>query len=173
MAGKGMQSMARWMNSRGASSLLVVLAILLVAGLLYWLNLQSQNVDDEVRPVTEGEASGDLVDFIPAQLAEAPESVIGEVGVLRDIGVSQGLGRGVIAVDLDGENRYPVLLSRDLIAAGAVPRSGERVTVYGRIYVLNDSIRGAWVEGDAVDEGSEGSIPRTSSFLLADSLTFN
>lgn len=173
MAGKGMRSMTRRMNSRGASPLLVILAVLLVAGLLYWLYLQSQNVDDQVQAVTEEEAAGELVDFIPAQLVEAPESVIGEEGALRDLGVSQGLGRGVITVDLDGENQYPVLLGPDLIAAGATPRSGERVTLYGRVYVLNDSIRDAWIEGAAVDEGNAGAIPETSSFLLADSLTFN
>jgi hypothetical protein len=173
MAGKGMQSMTRWMNSRGTSPLLAVLAVLLVAGLLYWLNLESQKVDDEVQAVTDDEAAGELVDFIPAQLAAAPESVVGEEGALRDIGVSQGLGRGVITVDLDGENQYPVLLDSDIIAAGATPRSGDRVTLYGRVYVLNDSIRGAWVERAAVDEGSADAIPLTSSFLLADSLTFN
>lgn len=165
--------MTRRMNSRGASPLLVVLAVLLVAGLLYWLYLQSQAVDDEVQAVTEEEAAGDLVDFIPAQLVDAPESVVGEEGALRDMGVSQGLGRGVITVDLDGENQYPVLLSPDIIAAGAAPRSGERVTLYGRVYVLNDSIRDAWVEGAAVDEGNAGAIPESASFLLADSLTFN
>lgn len=165
--------MVRRMNSRGASPLLVVLAVLLVAGLLYWLNLQSQNVEDEVQAMTTEEEAEELVDFIPAQLVAAPESVVGEEGVLRNIGVSQGLGRGVIAVDLDGENQYPVLLGADIITAGATPRSGERVTLYGTIYVLNDSIRGAWVEREAVDAGNAGSIPETSSFLLADSLTFN
>lgn len=173
MAGKGMQSMTRRMNSRGASPLLVILAVLLVAGLLYWLNMQSQTMDDQVEAVTEDEATGELVDFIPAQLAAAPESVLGEEGALRDVGVSQGLGRGVITVDLDGENQYPVLLDADIIAGGAIPQSGERVTLYGRVYVLNDSIRDAWVEGAAVDEGNAGAIPGTSSFLLADSLTFN
>lgn len=165
--------MARWMNSRGASPLLVVLAVLLVAGLLYWLNLQSRDVDDDVEAVTADEAAGELADFIPAQLVEAPETVVGEEGVMRNIGVSQGLGRGVITVDLDGENQYPVLLDPDIIAAGATPRSGERVTLYGRVYVLNDSIRGAWVEGDAVESGNADRIPETASFLLADSLTFN
>jgi len=173
MAGKGKKAMARWKNARGAAPLLVILAILAVAGLLYWLNLQSESIEDEVAPVTEEEASRELVDFIPAQLAAAPESVVGERGVLRDIGVSQGLGRGVVTVDLDGENQYPVLLGPDLIAAGAVPRSGERVTVYGRVYALNDSIRGAWVSSSAVDQGNAGAIPETSSFMLADSLTFN
>ena len=173
MAGKGKQSMARWKDSRGASPLLVIIAIVAVAGLLYWLNLESQNAEDVVRPVTDEEASGELVDLIPAQLAAAPESLIGEEGVLRDIGISQGLGRGVVTVDLDGENRYPVLLAPDLIAAGAIPRGGDRVTVYGRVYPLNDSIRGAWVERNAVDRGNAGAIPQTASFMLADSLTFN
>lgn len=165
--------MTRWTNSRGASPLLIILAVLLVAGFFYWLNLQADDVEDDVPVVTEEEESGEVVDFIPAQLVESPETLLGEEGVMRNVGISQRLGRGVVAVDLDGENRYPVLLSPDVIAGGMNPTSGDRVTVYGRMYTLNDSIRGAWVEREAVDQANADAIPETSSFVLADSLTFN
>ena len=93
--------------------------------------------------------------------------------MLRNVGVSQSLGRGVVTVDLDGENQYPVLLSPDIIARGTTLNSGDRVTVYGQVYALNDSIRGAWVERQAVDRANASAIPETVSFVLADSLTFN
>lgn len=165
--------MTRWTNTRGASPLLTILAVLLVGAFLYWLNLQAQDVEDDVEPVTEEEEAGEVVDFIPAQLVDAPETLMGEEGVMRNVGVSQRLGRGVVVIDLDGENSYPVLLSPDVIARGANLSSGQRITVYGRLYTLNDSIRGAWVEREAVDQGNANAIPETSSFVLADSLTFN
>lgn len=165
--------MARWRDSRGASPLLVVLAVLLTAGFLYWLYLQSGTVKEQVEAVTQEEESGELVDIIPAQLVGSPETLVGEKGVLRNMEVGRSLGRGVVTVDLDGSNTYPVLLSPDIIARGTSLNQGDRVTVYGRVYALNDSIRGAWVESSAVNRNNAGAIPATSSFVLADSLTFN
>lgn len=165
--------MAHWKDSRGASPLLVLLAILLMAGFMFWLYLQSGTVSKQVEPVTGGGESGELVDIIPAQLAGSPETLLGEEGVLRNLGVKRSLGRGVVTLDLDGTNAYPVLLSPDVIARGTSLNQGDRVTVYGRVYALNDSIRGAWVASSAVDRNNAAAIPATSSFVLADSLTFN
>jgi hypothetical protein len=151
----------------------VVLAILLTAGFLYWLYLQSGTVVDDVEPQTREEQSGEVVDLIPAQLMESPESLFGEEGVLRNVSVDESLGRGVVTVDLDGSSAYPVLLGPDIIARGTSLRGGDRVTVYGRVYALNDSIRGAWIDSEAVSSGNSDAIPTSRSFVLADSLTFN
>lgn len=167
--------MARWKNSKGASPLLVLVALVLTGAFFYWLNMQAQEIDENVEATTEEEESGEMADFVPAQLVEAPESLIGETGVIRNVGVSESLGRGVVTVDLDGDNVYPVLLGPDIISRGTSLRGGDRITVYGRVYPLNDSIRGAWTEGErtAVDPGNADAIPSTTSFVLADSLTFN
>ncbi|MFQ5528879.1 MAG: hypothetical protein ACE5FP_00885 [Gemmatimonadota bacterium] len=160
-------------GSRGASLWLTVVSVLLVVGFLYWLNLQARSIESEVPVVTENGAPVDLVDFIPAQLAAEPGSVVGQNGVLRDISVATRLGRGVIAVDLDGSNSYPILLAPDLIQRGTMILPGDRVTAYGRAYTLNDSIRSVWVGQSAVDAEYENAIPATTSFVLADSITSN
>lgn len=165
--------MARWTDSRGGSPLLAIIALLLVAGFFYWLNLEAKSARSEVQAMTDDEASGELVDIIPAQLADSPGSLVGEAGVLRDVAVQQTLGRGVVTIDLAGGNGYPILLGPDLIARGTQLANGQRVTLYGTVYTLNDSIRGAWVDGAAVESGSANAIPGTSSFVLADSITYN
>jgi hypothetical protein len=152
--------------------LLAILAVLAVAGFLYWLNLQAQAADRGVEVVTEGD-TGETPDIIPAQLVDAPGSLVGTAGVLRDIAVKETLGRGVVTVDLDGTNAYPVLLGSDMIARNTQLANGQRVTLYGRVYTLNDSIRSAWVAGQAVEQGRESAIPATTSFVLADSVTYN
>ncbi|MFW6084130.1 MAG: hypothetical protein ACODAA_02855 [Gemmatimonadota bacterium] len=167
--------MARWKNSRGVSPLLVLVALVLTGAFFYWLNLQAQAVEENVEPTTEEEESGEMADLVPAQLVEDPESLIGETGVIRNVGVAESLGRGVFTVDLDGTNMYPVLLGPDIIARGTTPGGGDQVTVYGRVYSLNDSIRSVWTEGErtAVDPANADAIPSTTSFVLADSITFN
>lgn len=153
--------------------MLTIVAVLAVGGFLYWLTLQSKAVDREVDAVTEGEASGETQDIVPAQLVDNPGSLVGTSGALRDVAVKQTLGRGVVTVDLDGTNAYPVLLGSDMIARNTQLADGQRITLYGRVYTLNDSIRSAWVAGDAVEQGRANAIPATTSFVLADSVTYN
>lgn len=159
-------------GSRGGSLWLTILAVLVVSGFLYWLMMQAQAMENEVPVVTE-ESSGEVLEFIPAQLATEPGSIVGQEGVLTDLGVAARLGRGAIAVDLDGTNSYPILLSSDLIQRNTMILPGDRVTAYGKAYTLNDSIRAEWVNQEAVDAENADAIPTTSSFVLADSVTFN
>ena len=160
-------------GSKGASRWLIVVAVLAMMSFFYWLTLQAQAYEREVQALTEEEATGELVEFIPAQLAAEPGSVVGQNGVLRDLGVVIRLGRGAIAVDLDGTSSYPVLLGSDIIRRNTMVLPGDRVTAYGRAYTLNDSIRAEWVNQEAVDVENSAAIPQTASFVLADSLTFN
>ncbi len=160
-------------GSRGASPWLMVVAVLTIVGFFYWLNLQAQAYQKEVQAITEEQATGEMVEFIPAQLAAEPGSVVGQTGVLRDLGVVIRLGRGAIAVDLDGSKSYPVLLGPDIIRRNTMVLPGDRVTTYGSAYTLNDSIRAEWVNQSAVDAENSAAIPLTTSFVLADSITFN
>ncbi|TFG66489.1 MAG: hypothetical protein E4H28_01765 [Gemmatimonadales bacterium] len=160
-------------GSRGASPWLIVVAVLVIVGFLYWLNIQSEVFKKDVQAVTAEEATGELVEFIPAQLASEPGSVVGQTGVLRDLGVVTRLGRGAVSVDLDGTTSYPILLDSDIIRRGTTVIPGDRITAYGRAYTLNDSIRAEWVNQSAVDAENSAMIPKTTSFVLADSLTFN
>ena len=160
-------------GSRGGSAWLTILAVLVVSGFLYWLMIQARAIESEVPVVTEESADGAVLEFIPAQLAAEPGSVVGQTGVLTDLGVAARLGRGAIAVDLDGTNSYPVLLAPDLIQRNTMILPGDRVTAYGRAYTLNDSIRSEWVNQEAVDPENADAIPATTSFVLADSVTFN
>lgn len=166
--------MSRWLNSRGASPLLVIIALALMAGFLYWLNLEASAADDEVVAVMEDEGDDEEIsDIVPAQLVNDPSSLTGRPGVLRDVPIQETLGRGVVTIDLDGTTAYPVLFGPDMIARGTQLANTQRVTFWGRVYTLNDSIRSAWVDRDAVDDDMAGSIPETSSFVLADSVTYN
>lgn len=160
-------------GSTGLSTVLIIIAVAMVGGFLLWLYRTSQALEDEVEPLMaeEGEVSLDL-----AALSQDPGRSVGKVADIAAVTVLQSLGRGVFLVELapaepEGEgSAYPVLLSPDLIAGNAQLYGGDVVSLYGRVYSLNDSIRGQWVEAGALSEASVGSIPPIASFLLADSL---
>ena len=81
------------------------------------------------------------------------------------------------SIALDDSTAYPVLLNSDWIVRFQAQQTrlygGDFVLVHGRVFTLNDSIRGEWVSQGAVDQGMVVSLPRTSSFLLADSVEVN
>ena len=164
------------MTQRGSTSLstvLIIIAVAMVAGFLLWLYRTSQSLEEEVAPVMVEEDEGSL-DLLA--LSQDPETSVGNVAVIGEVAVLQSLGRGVflvqlLSVEAEGEgSAYPVLMSPDLIAGNTQVYGGDVVSLHGRVYSLNDSIRGQWVSAGAVNEAAAGSIPGIMSFLLADSL---
>ena len=149
-------------GSTGLSTVLIIIAVAMVGGFLLWLYRTSQSLE-EVTPVLVEEEAEDILDL--AALSQDPATSVGMVA-----------SRGVFLVQLapseaegDG-SAYPVLLSPDLIAGDTQVYGGDVVKLHGRVYSLNDSIRGQWVQAGAVNEAAAGSIPGIASFLLADSL---
>jgi len=156
---------------RGASTLLMVVAVVAVVGFMFWLDRKSESYESGVAPVLDEGA--EVVDINSATLAADPASQIGRTGWLRGVQVDRSLGRGVFTIALDSATRYPVLLSSDLIQMDTQVYGGDMVTLYGHVFTLNDSIRGEWVSQAAVDQQNASAIPGAPSFMIADSLSFN
>jgi hypothetical protein len=150
----------------------MVVAVLAVVGFMWWLDRKAGSLDNEVAPVLE-EVVETPVELNTAVLASEPASAVGETGYLRSVAVAQRLGRGAFALQLDSASTYPVLLSSDLIQMDEQVYGGDRVTLYGHVFTLNDSIRSVWVEQGAVDQANASAIPMSPSFIMADSLSFN
>jgi len=160
------------MGRSGVTPLLAIIAVVAVVGFFWWLEREAADLDTAVVPVME-EEQPEAADLNTAMLAAEPAAAIGETGWMRFVTVDQRLGRGAFTVRLDAQNSYPVLLAPDLIARGVEVYGNDRVSMFGRIYVLNDSIRSVWVGQEAVDAGNADAIPGTPSFFRADSLSIN
>lgn len=160
-------------GAAGLTTMLGVAALVLTAGFLFWLHQRSTSLDQRVQPVmedtTEMEGEGEP-GLALDELAADPEAAIGQRAALDEAEVATSLGRGAFVLQLGEDGGYPVLLSRDLIRRDVQLYGGDVVSVWGRVYTLNDSIRGAWVEAGAVNQDRRGAIPASASFLLADSL---
>lgn len=164
-----------WRTPRGAAGLTAVLgvvAMVLTAGFLFWLYQRTSSLEETVQPVMEDtleEAAGGPA-LTLEELRASPAEAVGRRAALEEAEVSTRLGRAVFAIRLDEAGTYPVLLSRDLIQREIQLYGGDVVSAWGRVYTLNDSIRGEWLRAGAVDEDRREQIPASASFLLADSL---
>ena len=161
------------MGRSGVSPILEILAIVAIAGFFYWLNLKSAALDTVVEPVMEEEVVAEAIDLNTAAMAADLEGSIGQEGWIRFVTVNERLGRAAFTIGLDAETSLPVLLAPDVIRRGADVYGNDRVNMFGRLYVLNDSIRNEWVNQEAVDAENRDAIPATPGFFLADSLSIN
>ena len=154
---------------RGTTSLLLVVAVAATGGFLYWVYQQAQSTESSLQPTMQDTASAEQ-EITPELLATNLSAAVGREGILDSAEVGASLGRGVFTVSVSDTVAIPILMSTELIQRGATVYGGDRVTVGGRFYTLNDSIRSAWVERGAVESGSAGDIPGVTAFMLADSL---
>ncbi len=159
--------MAASSGFRGTTSLLLLVAVAATGGFLYWVYQQAQDTESSLQPTLQDSASGPVTAEV---LATDPTSAVGRTGMLDSIEVDQTLGRGVFTIAVNDSVSMPILLGTELIQRGATVYGGDRVTVGGRFYTLNDSIRTEWVSRGAVDTASAGDIPVAPTFMLADSL---
>jgi hypothetical protein len=161
------------MGRSGGTLILALVAIVGIAAFFYWLDRESAALDTVVAPVLEEEAAEEAADLNTAAMAADLAGSIGDQGWLRFVTVNERLGRAAFSIGLDAESSLPVLLSPDLIRRGTEVYANDRVSMHGKLFVLNDSIKGEWVNQEAVDAGNAGAIPDAPGFFLADSLSVN
>ncbi|MDT8436082.1 MAG: hypothetical protein RRA92_04935 [Gemmatimonadota bacterium] len=158
------------------STVLAIVAVLAGVGFFWWLDREAAALDETVAPVlAEGEEAEapEAVDLNTAVLATDPAGSVGQIGWIRFATVTERLGRASFAIRLDSATSLPVLLSPDLIARGTEVYGNDRVTMFGHLFTLNDSIRGEWVNRGAVEPDKAEAIPEIPAFFLADSLSMN
>ena len=155
---------------RGTSTLLMVVAVAAMGGFLYWVYQEAQTVESSLQATMQDTASATSDALTRSSLASDPAGAVGRSAALDSVEVALPLGRGVFTVSLNDTVTYPVLMDGQLLQRGATVYEGDRVTVEGQFYTLNDSIVEEWISRGAVDSASRGDIPAVASFMLADSL---
>jgi hypothetical protein len=148
----------------------MVVAVATMAGFLYWVYQEAQSVESSLQPTMQDTASATEGALTRASLAADPGGAVGRSAALDSVEVSQNLGRAVFTVILNDSVDYPILMDGQLLQRGATVYGGDRVTVEGQFYSLNDSIVQEWVSRGAVDSESRENVPAVASFMLADSL---
>ncbi len=147
-------------------------SIVFIAGFVFWLQWRIGGLEANVAPELEDDEPMLLLNDLRGDLGRAVGSEA-EIGLVT---VGQSLGRGVFTMQIDENDEnalFPALLSRDLMARDTQIYGQDRLTAWGHIYTLNDSIRSEWVRLEAVTADNAGAIPATPSFMLVDSLSFN
>lgn len=157
----------------GIGGLLSVVALVAIGAFMWWLSQESRQIDVQRAAAAAAELEAER-DLNAGDLLARPGVAVGRSVIIDSIRVAMGLGRGVFAMSLSETTTFPVLLSPDAIQRLQIQNitlyGGDIVFLRGRVYTLNDSIRGEWVTQGAVDAAMAESIPLGPAFLLADTI---
>ncbi len=164
------------MSNKGEGGLGVILSIVALAavgGFMYWLSLQSRDIEQSRADAAAAEIAA-ARDLDASDLLANAQGAVSRRVTIEGIRVATGLGQGAFALQLAPDVAYPVLLAPDPIQLLRMTNTtiygGDSIAVWGQVYTFNDSIAAVWVESGAVQEGMGELIPSSPTFLLADSV---
>jgi hypothetical protein len=154
----------------GAANLsvpLMLLTFVLVAGFLWWLNMNAQSIEVDV---SENEAPGQAatpgatyVRVSEEELRLTPERYVGQVVQVSDLPVAMSVGTEAFFLDLP-ESPFLVKLP------SGQPAPTGRVTVVGSMKAMNDSIIRDWVGRGLVPPGDQILVEFATHFIEASSI---
>lgn len=142
--------------------LLMLLAVLGVAGFMAWLSVNSGS--EEVPVVEAGEPI--ILDVPLVDLALDSEKFVGLDVRLTNIEVSSLMGGGVFWTIAENGSPFLVKPSDDLVAAGIGAEKGEAVTVAGEVRAMSTEVLDAWERIGIIRSAAERSITEYATAYL-------
>lgn len=131
----------------------MIIAFLMIGGLMAWLAMSGEQSTVIVVEEEDLGAAG-AVAITTDDLVENASGLRGQVVSLAGIQVVSLVGPQAFWIQLPNQNPYLIKLGPELVASGVAVRSGEVVSVSGRIVAMTDSVLAAWQqEGAITDEG--------------------
>ena len=144
-------------------------AVIVVAGFMYWLYVESGRVDTAV-------VVADTVAVLPTvadtAFANNPERFSGERILLAPVTVADTLGRATVTIDLPGLAGYPLVLDRPVLDAEIAVAPGDALAIAGSVYALTDSLLDVYVQRGFFRPESRARLEGHTTFFLVDSLDY-
>jgi hypothetical protein len=156
--------MADKASRRGAVDLgviLMVVALAVIAGFIYWLSGQAAN-ERALEIKEDSTAMADTVDTSPsgakaivaADIQTDATPLLGQLVRIADIRVASTLGRQGFWLDLPS-SPFLVSFTPALVADSTRVTPQSTVSVTGTVRAMNDSTAAAWVAAGTISEGDQ------------------
>jgi hypothetical protein len=158
-------------SGRGVAWLWMILSLIMMAGFMTWLGVESKPTEVTVQTNDEGttpaEAAAPLIPLDTFSLH--PEQYLGQTIRLQNVQAQSSLGKE--AYWLDMPSQVPFLLKADsaLAASGDFTmETGTSYYVMGRVLAMDDSVLSAWEASGAIQgEGERMQAEFATDFIEA------
>lgn len=158
-------------GSRGGNTVGMVVAFVLVAGLMYWLNVQARATEVVVVEDDAVEAGAEALDVAVDTFGANPGAFRGQNVRVGAVAVQALVGSSAFFVQVPSADGQPVpyLIKMDstLIADGMTVVSGDQVVVVGVVRTMNDGIADQWVVDGLIGEGDKIIVTFAENYIEA------
>ncbi|MGH7476952.1 MAG: hypothetical protein ACRELD_11725 [Longimicrobiales bacterium] len=157
-------------DGAGLSRILAVVAVVLIAGLLWWLAASSEPSSVQVVEAPDDEEVEDTgPPATPVTLADlvTAEQYVGQRVRIEDIQVANRLGTQAFWTLLPNSVPFLVRLGETAAGSAAGIQSGGDVTVTGTVHLMTDSVLDAWTEAGALEGTQRDEASFATTFLEA------
>jgi hypothetical protein len=150
----------------------MALAIVLVAGFLFWLAAASepsnmvaiQEGRDDAAPTMTDAPTRVAID----EFAAAPADYQNRNIELQNVTVASPIGQHAFWIDVGRGQPFLVRMTPEVVAEGRALRGGEVVTISGPVLARTDSVIAAWEQqGVITSEGQRMEVEFATTFLEA------
>ncbi|HSM36936.1 MAG TPA: hypothetical protein VK837_11105 [Longimicrobiales bacterium] len=159
-------------RSAGNTTLLMVLALVLIAGLFVWLSMAAEPTqmtvveDPDSANVDVGSGDPEAAEVSLAEFGTGPQGYQSLNIRLRDVAVAATLGDRGFWIQLPNNQPYLVHIGDDLAASGTTVASGDTVTVSGTVRMMSDSTLNAWRSAGVLTDDLEMDEARFATSYL-------
>jgi cytoskeletal protein RodZ len=165
---------------RGAANLsmpLMFVSFIVIAGFLYWLNLQAkaENAADEMMVDSAAAAdayTGTAATITGEDIQQDASPYEGQEVRLAGLAVASPLGTQGFWLELPNKNPFLVSMSEAVKAEGLTVTPGQTADVVGTIHAMSDSVLTAWTSSGAVAEGDRLAAEFATHYLEATHIRF-
>ena len=157
-------------NMLSRTGLWMTVAIVLVAGFMYWLYAQSSSI--QATGPADADTTATVETVSDTSFAVNPLQFARRRVVLEGVRVADVLGRAALTLELPGRPGYPVILDRTVVGDELSIVAGDNLALGGWVYALNDSILDVWVQRGFFEPENRELMSADSTFFLVDSLDF-
>ena len=161
-------------SRRGAADLgmaLMVMAVLVIGGFMYWLMGQASErrelrlLEDSTEAVADDFGTATTVAAVDLQTD--PTAFEDQNIRVAGLAILSTFGAQGFWLQLPNRNPFLVSMSEQVIAEGLVLSQGVGATASGVLHVMNDSARAAWVAAGTISEGDQLAAEFATHFLEA------
>jgi hypothetical protein len=168
--------MAEKSLARGAGGQLtwlwMLLALVMIGGFLAWLSVTAEPTSVAVAERSSSDDSGGPTLRVSlAQLSNNPLAFQGQHVEVAEVAVASRVGDRLFWTQFPNNTPFLTKLNDALVGQGVTVRSGEVLTVTGRILPMSDSIMNAWkADGTLQTPDQQMEAEFATSFLEVDAV---
>jgi hypothetical protein len=157
----------------GTTWLWALLAVASVAGFMFWLYSESQEI--ETAAVVEGDTAAVAEPGLTGEAAElsaiatTPDAFAGRTLQVEGVPVAATVGPRAFWGDVPGQNPFLVVFGPEVQAEGVA--AGQRYTIVGTVQPVDEAALNEWVTAGAIGQAQREEASFATHALLAQQAT--